>query len=62
MSTDTVWDEHTHAKVEEKRLMKQFTDTIFDSGNTMKAVVEYLSLKKPSSINLVTLEKRKVKN
>jgi hypoxanthine-guanine phosphoribosyltransferase len=26
----------------------------------MKAVVEYLSLKKPSSINLVTLAKRKV--
>jgi hypoxanthine phosphoribosyltransferase len=35
-------------------------DDIFDSGNTMKAVVEYLSLKKPSSINLVTLAKRKV--
>lgn len=35
-------------------------DDIFDTGNTMKAVVEYLNLKKPSSINLVTLAKRKI--
>tara|TARA_R110001592_G_scaffold297243_1_gene567714 strand:+ start:321 stop:845 length:525 start_codon:yes stop_codon:yes gene_type:complete len=34
-------------------------DDIFDSGNTMKAVVEYLNLKHPSNINLVTLAKRK---
>ena len=34
-------------------------DDIYDTGNTMKAVVEYLEVKKPSSINIVTLVKRK---
>ena len=34
-------------------------DDIYDSGNTMKAVTEYLEVKKPSSINIVTLVKRK---
>ena len=34
-------------------------DDIFDTGNSMKAVTEYLEVKKPSSINIVTLVKRK---
>ena len=34
-------------------------DDIYDTGNTMKAVIEYLEVKKPSSINIVTLVKRK---
>jgi len=34
-------------------------DDIFDTGNTMKAVVEYLTTKHPESINVVTLLKRK---
>lgn len=34
-------------------------DDIFDSGNTMKAVVDLLKVKKPASINVVTLLKRK---
>ena len=33
-------------------------DDIFDTGNTMKAVVEYLKVKKPKSISVVTLLKR----
>jgi hypoxanthine phosphoribosyltransferase len=33
-------------------------DDIFDTGNTMKAVVEYLAIKNPESINIVTLLKR----
>jgi len=35
-------------------------DDIYDTGNTMKAVAEYLEVKKPASINIVTLVKRKV--
>ena len=34
-------------------------DDIFDTGNSMKAVTEYLEVKKPASINIVTLIKRK---
>ena len=34
-------------------------DDIYDTGNTMKAVSEYLEVKKPASINIVTLVKRK---
>lgn len=30
-------------------------DDILDSGNTMKAVIEYLEVKHPASINIVTL-------
>lgn len=30
-------------------------DDILDSGNTMKAVIDYLEVKKPSSISIVTL-------
>jgi len=33
-------------------------DDIYDTGNTMKAVSEYLQVKKPASINIVTLVKR----
>ena len=33
-------------------------DDIFDTGNTMKAVVEYLRVKKPKSLNIVTLLRR----
>tara|TARA_R110000751_G_scaffold22607_1_gene63557 strand:+ start:93 stop:605 length:513 start_codon:yes stop_codon:yes gene_type:complete len=33
-------------------------DDIFDTGNTMSAVVEYLKVKKPKSISVVTLLKR----
>ena len=33
-------------------------DDIFDTGNTMKAVVDYLKVKKPKSLNIVTLLKR----
>jgi hypoxanthine phosphoribosyltransferase len=35
-------------------------DDIYDTGNTMKAVAEYLEVKKPASVNIVTLVKRKV--
>jgi len=34
-------------------------DDIYDTGNTMKAVAEYLHIKEPASINMVTLTKRK---
>ena len=34
-------------------------DDIYDTGNSMKAVTEYLEVKKPASINIVTLVKRK---
>ncbi len=34
-------------------------DDIYDTGNTMKAVIEYLKMKQPESINIVTLLKRK---
>ena len=34
-------------------------DDIFDTGNTMKAITEYLEVKKPSSITVVTLIVRK---
>jgi len=34
-------------------------DDIYDTGNTMKAVIEYLEVKKPSSISIVTLIVRK---
>jgi hypoxanthine phosphoribosyltransferase len=34
-------------------------DDIFDTGNTMKAVIEYLEVKKPASISIVTLIVRK---
>ena len=30
-------------------------DDIYDTGNTMKAVIDYLEVKKPSSISIVTL-------
>lgn len=30
-------------------------DDIYDSGNTMKAVMDYLGVKKPASLNIVTL-------
>ncbi len=33
-------------------------DDIFDTGNTMKAVVDYLKVKKPKSLSIVTLLKR----
>ena len=33
-------------------------DDIYDTGNTMKAVVEYLRVKKPKSLNIVTLLRR----
>ena len=33
-------------------------DDIYDSGNTMKAVIDYLEVKKPSSISIVTLVTR----
>jgi len=33
-------------------------DDIFDTGNSMKAVTEYLEVKKPASINIITLVKR----
>ena len=35
-------------------------DDIFDTGNTMKAVVDYLRVKKPKSLNIVTLLKREL--
>jgi hypoxanthine phosphoribosyltransferase len=34
-------------------------DDILDSGNTMAKVIEYLEIKWPKSINVVTLLKRK---
>ena len=34
-------------------------DDIYDSGNTMAAVIEYLEVKHPESITIVTLLKRK---
>ena len=34
-------------------------DDIYDTGNTMKAVIEYLEVKKPASISIVTLVARK---
>jgi hypoxanthine phosphoribosyltransferase len=34
-------------------------DDIFDTGNTMSAVVDYLKVKKPKSLSIVTLLKRK---
>ena len=34
-------------------------DDIFDTGNTMKAITEYLEVKKPASITIVTLIVRK---
>jgi hypoxanthine phosphoribosyltransferase len=34
-------------------------DDIYDTGNTTKAVAEYLHIKEPASINMVTLTKRK---
>jgi hypoxanthine phosphoribosyltransferase len=34
-------------------------DDIYDTGNTMRAVIEYLEVKHPASINIVTLLKRK---
>jgi hypoxanthine phosphoribosyltransferase len=34
-------------------------DDIYDTGNTMKAVVEYLEVKHPASISIVSLIKRK---
>ena len=34
-------------------------DDIFDTGNTMKAITEYLEVKKPASITVVTLIVRK---
>ncbi len=33
-------------------------DDIYDTGNTIKAVVDYLRVKKPKSLNIVTLLKR----
>tara|TARA_R110002153_G_scaffold24586_6_gene78458 strand:+ start:460 stop:972 length:513 start_codon:yes stop_codon:yes gene_type:complete len=33
-------------------------DDIFDTGNTMNAVVDYLKVKKPKSLSIVTLLKR----
>jgi hypoxanthine phosphoribosyltransferase len=36
-------------------------DDILDSGNTMKAVIDYLTVKKPSQIGIVTLLSRKNK-
>lgn len=33
-------------------------DDILDSGNTMKAVIDYLEVKKPASISIVTLVTR----
>ena len=33
-------------------------DDIYDTGNTMKAVVAYLRVKKPKSLNIVTLLRR----
>ena len=34
-------------------------DDIYDTGNTMKAVIEYLEVKKPASIQIVSLVTRK---
>ena len=34
-------------------------DDIYDTGNTMAAVIEYLEVKHPASISIVTLVKRK---
>ena len=34
-------------------------DDIYDTGNTMKVVIEYLQVKKPASISIVTLVVRK---
>ena len=33
-------------------------DDIYDTGSTMKALIEYLEVKKPASISIVTLLKR----
>jgi len=33
-------------------------DDIFDTGNTIRAVIDYLKLKKPKSLNVVTLLRR----
>lgn len=33
-------------------------DDIYDTGNTMRAVVDYLRVKKPKSLNVITLLKR----
>lgn len=35
-------------------------DDIYDTGNTLKAVAEYLQTKKPKSLNVITLIKRKL--
>jgi len=37
-------------------------DDIYDTGNTMKAVIEYLEVKHPASITIVTLVKRESKD
>lgn len=42
-----------------KRKHVYLVDDIYDTGNSMKAVTEYLEVKKPASINIVTLVKRK---
>lgn len=42
-----------------KRKHVYLIDDIYDTGNSMKAVTEYLEVKKPASINIVTLVKRK---
>ena len=42
-----------------KRKHVYLVDDIYDTGNSMKAVTEYLEVKKPASLNIVTLVKRK---
>lgn len=37
-------------------------DDIYDTGNTMRAVVNYLKVKKPKSLSVVTLLKRESSN
>ena len=37
-------------------------DDIYDTGNTMRAVVDYLKVKKPKSLSIVTLLKRESSN
>ena len=37
-------------------------DDIYDTGNTMKAVIEYLEVKHPASITIITLVKRESKD
>jgi hypoxanthine phosphoribosyltransferase len=37
-------------------------DDIFDSGNTMLALIDFLKIKNPKSLNIVTLAKRKKTN